>query len=732
MNPENTDKKISLNFSLAFSLAWKSLRHHRLVSIATILGVAVGMGVVSTILIVDHNTARTDNQQEQLTEAFAVNIDEFAGRRKDNSEPRKVQLPIKKIEIIKQHGLTEQKPALLSSKLPSQQLQSPLSADTDPTPKGEEDYQVMRLAVRMASMFAFFIGSVIVFYTMRLSVAMRIREFALLLCLGEHQRNVSLSLIVESFILGSLGTLTGMLGAYPTARILLGMGISTTGRAPFWNFSIPYHEIIVMALISLFIALLGVLSPVKTIYRFQIAQVLQPRFIEGGINKSAFQYTGISWLIPPILLASYVAVRPFLENWLSVTYFFLLEAIFIIILTVATIWLTRPLLRFSIRLIELALKHFIPLETLLTIRRIRLTSHKYVFSITGVILVFSMLSGIHAITRSLKNEIYHWSSEAMTPYFFYVRDNNQALDETQTKQLEEKHGLHIFRLSAKSKGSFPIRLVQAEDYNRYRKKQGLPPFTTGQVIFSRTLAARFGVQTGDYLHIETDTTNYNFAIIGINDSVGTFVENAQYIDIKSYALFSDGNPLFRDNLELTLGNFAVTRNAESNRPHLTKHQRHSLEPYYRLKASGLDTKNWQLREIDKDFLIFDFILFMTVILAFIGIVNTLLIQVHSRGKELSILKTLGINRVQMLRLLLVEGLIIGIVGALLAMVLGTALGVISVSFLNHFTLFQYEYVWSTIATLLISCLAIFTCCVSAIYPALIATKISTAESLHYE
>ena len=732
MNSENIYKTIPFNFYLAFNLAWKSLRHHRLVSFATILGVAVGMCVVSTILIVDYNTARTDNQREQLAEAFAVNTDEFTDTRQDDNEPPVVLIPIKKIEIIKQHDLTEQKPSMLSSNLPTQQLQSPVSAHTPPTPKGEEDYQTMRLAIRMASMFAFFVGSVIVFYTMRFSVAMRIREFALLLCLGEHQRNVSLSLIIESFILGAIGTVTGMLAAYPTARILLRMGISTTGRAPISGFSIPHHEIIVMALISLFIALLGVLSPVKTIYRCHIAQVLQPRFIEGDINKSAFQYTGLSWLIPPVLLASYLAVRPFLESWLSVAYFFLLEAVFIIILTLVTIWWTRPFLRFCIRLIEMVLKNFIPLETLLTVRRIRLTSHKFVFSIIGVILVFRMLSSLHAITRTLKDEIFHWSSEAMTPYFFYLRKNNQTLDETKIKQLEKEHGLHIFRLSAKSKGGFPIRLIQAEDYNRYRKQLGQPPFTTGQVIFSRTLAARFGVQTGDYLHIETDTTNYNYAVIGVNDSIGTFFENGQYIDIKSYALFSDGNPLFRDNLELTLGNFAVARSAMSNKPALAQNQRHSLEPYYQFKKSGLNQKNWQLREIDKDFLIFDFILFMTVILAFIGIVNTLLIQVHARGKELSILKTLGVNRVQMLRLLLVEGLIIGLVGALLAVFLGTALGMVSVSFLDHFTLFQYEYVWSTKATLLISCFAIFTCCVSAIYPAIVATKITTAESLHYE
>ena len=58
---------------------------------------------------------------------------------------------------------------------------------------------------------------------------------------------------------------------------------------------------------------------------------------------------------------------------------------------------------------------------------------------------------------------------------------------------------------------------------------------------------------------------------------------------------------------------------------------YDLQPYYSFKKSGRELQSWQLSEIEKDFLIFDFILFMTVILTFIGTVNTLLIQVHARG-----------------------------------------------------------------------------------------------------
>jgi len=689
------------------------------------------MCVVCAILIVDQNTARTDNLHEELATTITLHSDELGNAAQAESKPRIVQLPIVNIQIIKKNSVDKSATTLLTSNLPTQKLRTPVSAKVAPKPKGEEDYQTMRLAVRMASMFAFFIGSVIVFYTMRFSVAMRIREFSLLLCLGESQRNVALSLIVESLVLGAIGTLTGLLASYPVAKLLLDRGISTTGRAPAVDFSIPYAEMTTMMLLSLLIVLLGVIAPVRSLYRFQIAQVLQPRFAADEINSRAFSYTGLSWLIPPLLLASWLAVRPFLESWLSVVYFFVLEAVFVVAITLLTIWLTRPFLRFGIRLLELSLNRILPLETLLSVRRIRLNSHKFVFSITGVVLVFSLLGGLHTVTRTLKNEIQHWSDEAMSPYLFYNRNAGQLPEDINIRRMEEQ-GVHIFRLSEKITGAFPIRLIRAEDYNRYRETVGLPPFIAGQVIFSRTLAARFDVAERDTLRIETSDTIYDFLIIEISDAAGTFPEQSSYIDLKSFALFSDGNPLFRDNVELTLGNFAQARSDGTKKQPQDSEEYYDLQPYYSFKKSGRELQSWQLNEIENDFLIFDFILFMTVILTFIGTVNTLLIQVHSRGRELSVLKTLGVDRSQMFRLLLAEGMVIGLVGALLAVLLGTALGMVSISFLDSFTLFEYEYVWSTKETLLITLFAVFTCCVSAIYPAMVATNVSTAESLHYE
>ena len=68
-------------------------------------------------------------------------------------------------------------------------------------------------------------------------------------------------------------------------------------------------------------------------------------------------------------------------------------------------------------------------------------------------------------------------------------------------------------------------------------------------------------------------------------------------------------------------------------------------------------ERWRTREIDRDFLILDFILLMTVVLAGVGVTNTLMIQVLARSREFSVLKTLGVDRRQLVGIVLLEGLI---------------------------------------------------------------------------
>ena len=550
--------------------------------------------------------------------------------------------------------------------------------------------------------------------------------------MGEFRSNIALSLVTEAFILGTAGTILGLLAAFPVARRLLLAGISTTGRLPLGGFAIPYGELGLLALISVTIALTGVIGPCVNLYRMQIAQILQPRFSSDTIDAIKFQAKGFGWMLPPLLLISYMVVRPFLASWLSVVYLFVFEACFIIVISVATLWWTTPVLRLFMRIVGFIIHPLLPLESLLTGKRMRLMSHKVVFSVTSVILVFSLLIGLHDVIRALKHEINQWAEVALVPYEYARAPVGTTPPSADFFDSLSNAGVYIFRLSAKANGTLPLRIIDSADINRYRHDKGLEPLSPGSVIFSKTLAARFGVTTGDYLRIDTANTQYNFEILDVSDEVGFYMENGQYIDQKSFALFSEGNPLFSNNVELSLGRFVMVRTAHSEQRFINQDQWDLLASYYIWDDSGRSAAYRRIREIDKDFLIFDFVLFMTVLLAVIGIVNALFIQVQSRNREFAVLASLGMNRTQVIRLLLVEGLIIGLVGAFLASILGTALGMISVSFLDSFTLFKYDYVWSAKSAAVIALTAIAACCIAAVYPALVATRISSAESLHYE
>jgi putative ABC transport system permease protein len=705
-----------MNLRLAAYLAWRSLSHHRTVAIATLLGVALGMTVVGAILIVDFHSIQSGIQPEK------AQVQTGAGAA-TASEP----LHIFSVSFEHQHAKPAPVPAFPSQK---GQAKQGWSTASPPARRGEEDYQAMRLAVRLASLLAFAVGAVIVFYTMRFSVASRSREFCLLLCLGEERRNVVGSLLLETLGLGVVGTLLGLLGAFPAALSLIAQGISTTGRVPTSGLAVPWAELSIMAGLSVCIALLAVAGPARAVLKMNIVDVLQPRFLSADIDERSLQVRGFGLLIPPLMAAAYLALRPFLLSWLSVVQFFLFESVFVLLLGLAVLWWMNPLLRGLVSLLERLLKPLLPLEALLAGRRMKLTGQKLVFTLAGVALVFSLLTALHDITRSLKEEIRGWSNDALIPYIFFEKNTAMPLDEEAFKQLQEKHSLHFFRLSDKMRGEFPIRLAKSSDINPYLESIGMKPLVPGTVIVSKTMAARFGLQAGDAVVIDSDAGQDRFKVIEITDKVGYYGENGQYVDLKSYLLFSDGNPVFASNLERGLGMFGAARHIGKGIIEVPTLK--ALEPFYRKTQAGYYVWRWQEKEIDRDFVIFDFILAMTVILAVVGVANTILIQVHGRSREFSVLRTLGVSRLQTMRLLLVEGALVGLVGALLALALGNAMGAVSISFLDRFTLFDYQFIFSGRDSLIISALAIGACSVAAVYPALIANRISSAESLHYE
>ena len=68
------------------------------------------------------------------------------------------------------------------------------------------------------------------------------------------------------------------------------------------------------------------------------------------------------------------------------------------------------------------------------------------------------------------------------------------------------------------------------------------------------------------------------------------------------------------------------------------------------------------------------LLALAILIAVLGVVNTLALSVLERTRELGLLRAVGLGRAQTMRMVTVEAVVISVFGALLGVVVGAGLG----------------------------------------------------------
>src|SRR5919202_6376454 len=85
-----------------------------------------------------------------------------------------------------------------------------------------------------------------------------------------------------------------------------------------------------------------------------------------------------------------------------------------------------------------------------------------------------------------------------------------------------------------------------------------------------------------------------------------------------------------------------------------------------------DFKAQQRKQVNSPVGLVTALLSLSVIVALLGIVNTLALSVHERTRELGMLRAVGMSRRQVRRMVRAEAVITAVIGAVLGVVLGAA------------------------------------------------------------
>jgi putative ABC transport system permease protein len=138
----------------------------------------------------------------------------------------------------------------------------------------------------------------------------------------------------------------------------------------------------------------------------------------------------------------------------------------------------------------------------------------------------------------------------------------------------------------------------------------------------------------------------------------------------------------------------------------------------------------QAAVLDKMVMMIQILLALAILVAILGIINTLALSVLERTRELGLLRALGLGRGQTMRMVTVEAVVISVFGALLGMAVGSGLGAAAVRALKSQGLGVLAFPWQEMAMYV--ALAALVGVIAAILPAIRAARINVLSAIAHE
>ena len=276
------------------------------------------------------------------------------------------------------------------------------------------------------------------------------------------------------------------------------------------------------------------------------------------------------------------------------------------------------------------------------------------------------------------------------------------------------------------------------------KKLSLRPTRSGEpgVIVGSRLAENLGVLQGDIITVGSfenirETATGLLPAIRKYEVTGIFTTGMYEYDSQNmYVELSTAQDLLSLD-STTVSGIAVNVADPWNSDKVTKQINKRLPfPYYTNDWKDLNSSLFSALKLEK--LAMALILFLIVLVAAFNIISTLIMVVADKTREIGILKSMGLTRGSVLRVFILQGIVIGLIGT----ALGTGGGLALVTLLDKYQFIElpgevyfidrlpvalnpFDVLWIVAASVIIAFAA-------TIYPAIQASKLMPVEAIRHE
>ncbi len=579
-----------------------------------------------------------------------------------------------------------------------------------------------RAAIALVAAVALFGGAFLIFNTLSMTVAERARDVGLFRAAGMTRRQVILMVLLSAAHLGVVGVALGLLAGIGLAAGAVGL-LGGTGAA-LAELSLPPGALALGVLLGFIVTAAAAVEPALRAGGISPVAALRLRLDQGAVLRARLRWLlfvfGVVGLVGLFLWPGAAAGQAGLLRPLAA--FALLLGI-----TLAAPFVAGPLGRIA----GLVVAPILPAEARLTrgaLTRDRSRTALTVGSLAVAIAVLVALAGVAGSTRQAATG---WLVDVVPGELLLTSIRPVAADEPAAAEIAALPGVaHVSPLARFSVALGGTRADAAAVVGADLLADGRLTLTAGSpaaafaaldaggaAIVPRSVAERKGLAVGSRLAILSGTGPLDLEVVAIAERTipGAMAEAILV-----------GWPDATDRLGVLGADAFAVRfgpgQEASARPAVEEAARGlALEPATLDQAAGAIGAS-----IDRRALLFAALAAVALVVAALGIVNTLAMNVLERVRELAVLRAMGLTRRQAWRLVVLEAAILGLVGALLGALAGLATGAVLIQLAGGSGV-PYQAPWAAAAAALGG--GIVLAVLAALYPARMASRVEIIGAL---
>ena len=525
------------------------------------------------------------------------------------------------------------------------------------------DFQATTGLIAAVALFA---GAFLIFNTLSMTVSERFREVGLLRAAGARRRQVMRYVLAQALVLGVVGALLGLVLGVLLAIAMVAF-VGTVGSVPLDGPAVPLDVVAVALLVGVGVTLAAALEPARRASRIQPVEALKAR-----LDLPAARTARLRWLAAVFIAVALVGVLvlPRSAGAGGVGQALLIYAV----LLVGTL-LIPFLLPVMTRIAGAPFALLLRVEERLARSAVNRDPSRTTLTLGGLTIGLAMIVALGGVGQNARAAAAGWIADVVPGELVLTSIRPVAPDEgvvgditTAVPNLARVSPIATFDVALDGTRTDAAAVVGADMAADGRlafvagdRAAALAAIDAGgSTILPAALAERLGVTVGQTLTVPTtDGSSLDLRVAGI-------VERS--IPGKAGEAMLVGWTDATEHLGVAGADVFAVRFAPGAPP--AAHEAlQGMANQLALEVVPLDRIEGAISDaLGRIFGLFDALAAVAVLIAALGIVNTLTMNVIERVREIGILRAAGMTRRQVWRSVVVEAGVLGLAGALLGIV----------------------------------------------------------------